>query len=56
MILLGVVLILLASLIPGIDPSGKKAMLVCGILLLVIGVVLLIVPGIVPASSRPWIY
>lgn len=48
MIILGVILIFLASLIPGLDAGGRKAMLICGIVLLVLGVVLWIFPAILP--------
>ncbi len=56
MIILGIILILLASLITGLDPGGKKAMMICGIILLVLGVILLVAPNIIPSEHRVWVW
>jgi membrane-bound ClpP family serine protease len=56
MIILGIILILLASLIPGIDGGGKRAMMICGIILLVLGVILLVAPNVLPAEHRLWVW
>lgn len=45
MLILGLILILIGSLVPGINPSGKQALVVIGIILLCIGGVLLVTNG-----------
>lgn len=44
MIILAIVLILVGSLVPGLDSRAKNAMIIIGIILLILAVVLIFMP------------
>lgn len=48
MLILGVILVLIASLVPSLDANGKRAMIVIGIILMVLGAFFLVFPGVLP--------